>query len=151
MKSKKTKIIGITLVVISVASVLACAGIISYYGNVSENLNDDSFCQDCPEITQEELDADWYWGFIDQKKPGTPDTWIHVGGDSLSAMWVDPNHISDIVCQTCPAITQEELDTGWYYGQLGQKKPGTPDNWLHKGEGTKSAMWFDLNVIPVKP
>ena len=145
------KIIGITLGLISVASIVASAGIMSHNRNASENSNNNSFCEDCPSITQEELAAGWYYGFINQKKPGTPETWIHVGGDSLSAMWVDPNHISDIVSQTCPMITQRELDTGWYYGQLNQKKPGTPDTWLHKGEGTKSAMWFDPKLIPITP
>jgi len=93
MKTKKTKIIGITLVMILVVSIIVCAGIISYYRNVSENLNDDSFCQDCPEISQEELAAGWYWGFIDQKKPGTPDNWLHRGEGTKSAMWFDPNLI----------------------------------------------------------
>lgn len=41
-----------------------------------------------------------------------------------------------------PAITQNNLDEGGYYGSLGQKKPGTPDSWLHGGEGSKSAGWF---------
>lgn len=97
MKSKKTKIIGITLIIISVASILACAGIISYCRDESESPNNNSFCQDCPEISQ------------------------------------------------------EDLAVGWYYGQLNQKKPGTPDTWLHKGEGTRSAMWFDTSLILVKP
>jgi len=40
-----------------------------------------------------------------------------------------------------PEITQEELECGTYYGQYNQKKPGTPDNWVHDGEGTMSATW----------
>ncbi len=147
MITKKTRNIRKKLLIITVVSILACAGIISYYNNISEKPNNSSICQTCSDVTQEEIDTGWYWGFIDQKKPGTADTWIHVSGDSLSAMWVDPNLISDIVCQTCSDITQEEINVGWYYGQLNQKKPGTPDMWLHKGEGTKSAKWFDPSLI----
>ncbi len=94
MKSKKLKIIGITLVTITVASILACAGIISYYGNVSKNPNNGSFCQNCPAITQKDLDAGWYYGQLNQKKSGTPDTWIHKWEGSKSAMWFDPNYNS---------------------------------------------------------
>jgi hypothetical protein len=151
MKTKKTKITGIILLVLSVTFILTGTGILIYYLYVSEDSDYDSFCQDCPPITQEELDAGWYYGFINQKKPGTPDTWIHVGGDSLSARWVDPNLISDIINQSCPPITHEELAAGWYYGELNQKKPGTPDTWLHKGEGTRSAMWFDPYLVLVGP
>jgi hypothetical protein len=147
-KTPNTKIMRIMVLVILISS-LVCAGII-YFCYVSEHFHNDSYCQNCPPITQQELDAGWYYGFINQKKPGTPDTWIHVGGDSLSARWVDPNRISDVINQNCPLITDEELATGWYFGQLNQKKPGTPDTWLHKGEGTRSAMWFDPNLVVVE-
>lgn len=29
-----------------------------------------------PAILQDELQRGWYWGFVDQKKPGTPDAWV---------------------------------------------------------------------------
>jgi len=39
------------------------------------------------------------------------------------------------ICSEIPekvgTIRQKELDQGWYYGQLYQKKIGTPDNWIH--------------------
>ena len=92
-KTKKIKIIGITLTIILVALTIALAGIMGYYKNISENADNDSFCEDCPEITQEELEAGWYWGFIDQKKPGTPDTWLHINEGTRSAMWCDPSLI----------------------------------------------------------
>ena len=95
MKTQKTKLIGMTLVIIAVASVLVCAGIIGYYGYVSENSNNDSFCEDIPAITQEELDAGWYYGFIEQKKPRTPDTWIHILEGTRSARWVDPTTLAE--------------------------------------------------------
>lgn len=44
--------------------------------------------------------------------------------------------------ENAPPITEQEINQGWYYGQLDQKKPGTPETWIHKGEGTRSAMWF---------
>ena len=40
-----------------------------------------------------------------------------------------------------PAITEKELECGSYYGGYNQKKPGTPDDWIHSGEGTRSALW----------
>jgi uncharacterized protein YxeA len=40
-----------------------------------------------------------------------------------------------------PAITQEELSCGAYYGDYNQKKTGTPDNWTNIGKGTKSSVW----------
>jgi len=150
MKIHQTTKNSITLLAISVAFGLTCVGILIYYWNVSDNSNNNSYCYDCPPITQKELNAGWYWGFKNQKKPGTPDTWIHVGGESLSVRWVDPNLISDIINQSCPPITLQELATGWYFGEMNQKKPGTPETWLHKGEGTRSAIWFDPNTIWVK-
>jgi hypothetical protein len=30
----------------------------------------------------------------------------------------------------------------FYYGQLYQKKVGTPDDWIHSGEESRSAGWF---------
>jgi len=61
-----------------------------------------------------------------------------------------PQYTTDCptVCKDIPfskvatEITQAELEQGWYYGTLRQKKPGTPDNWIHSGEGYKSASWF---------
>jgi hypothetical protein len=38
-------------------------------------------------------------------------------------------------------ITEQDLKNGWYYGNLDQMKVGTPVNWIHIGDGTKSAMW----------
>jgi len=90
MSTPNTKIIKIPVLVISVALLLVCAGIISFH-YVSERFHNDSYCQNCPPITQEELDAGWYYGFIDQKKPGTPDTWLHKGEGTRSAMWFDPD------------------------------------------------------------
>ena len=41
-----------------------------------------------------------------------------------------------------PKLSQSTKDAGWYYGQLDQKRPGTPSNWIHNAEETKSAMWI---------
>lgn len=38
-------------------------------------------------------------------------------------------------------ITSADLEKGSYYGELSQKKKGTPDNWIHTLEGSRSAMW----------
>ncbi|MFA5270131.1 MAG: hypothetical protein WC400_00740 [Patescibacteria group bacterium] len=42
-------------------------------------------------------------------------------------------------------ISDEVLGRGWYYGSLSDKKPGTPINWRHGAEGSRSAMWYDPN------
>ena len=39
------------------------------------------------------------------------------------------------------AITDYELEQGWYYGRLEDKKQGTPENWIHGQEGYRSAAW----------
>jgi len=44
---------------------------------------------------------------------------------------------------TVPSFTDYDLEQGWYYGKINQKKPGTPEHWLHVGEGTRSAKWFN--------
>lgn len=50
-----------------------------------------------------------------------------------------PNDLAD----NLPAITEAELAQGWYFGELDQKKPGTPGDWVHSGAGTRSAKWSD--------
>ncbi len=37
-------------------------------------------------------------------------------------------------------------ERGWYYGSKDQKKPGTPDDWVHDAEGTRSACWHKPGV-----
>lgn len=49
---------------------------------------------------------------------------------------------SQEVENTTSNITEQELTQGWYWGSLDQKKPGTPDNWIHSDEGTRSAKWY---------
>lgn len=50
------------------------------------------------------------------------------------------------VQETTLNITQQELERGWYWGNLNQKKPGTPDDWIHELEGTRSACWHKTGV-----
>ncbi len=42
---------------------------------------------DLPEISAAELQRGWYYGDRDQKKPGTPVTWILTNAGTRSAMW----------------------------------------------------------------
>lgn len=53
------------------------------------------------------------------------------------------------ICSEIPEkwveISQEDLEQGRYYGGLNQKKVGTPDDWIHYGEGTRSASWSAPN------
>ena len=44
-------------------------------------------------------------------------------------------------CEGCGAISQQELEQGWYWGNCDQKKPNTPGDWTHSFEGTRSAKW----------
>lgn len=55
-----------------------------------------------PPITQADLDQGWYYGSEDQKKPGTPDSWIFVGKGTRSAAWRKPEDTdtSDFLCPT---------------------------------------------------
>jgi len=48
--------------------------------------------------------------------------------------------------QVIPSITDRELKLGWYWGEKNQKKPDTPDSWVHSLEGTRSACWHDPKV-----
>jgi len=58
------------------------------------------FCKDiysgnAPEISEKELSCGWYYGFEDQKKPGTLDNWTWSEG-GRSSMWRAPDF--DIYC-----------------------------------------------------
>jgi hypothetical protein len=44
-------------------------------------------------------------------------------------------------CALDRTFTEKDLENGWYYGNLDQKKLGTPSNWVHIGDGTRSASW----------
>ena len=52
--------------------------------NTADQIPDNS---DLPKISSAELQRGWYYGDKDQKKPGTPDTWIIVDSGTRSAMW----------------------------------------------------------------
>ncbi|HWR73520.1 MAG TPA: hypothetical protein VN604_10140 [Nitrospirota bacterium] len=49
-------------------------------------------------------------------------------------------------CEQDAGILQQELERGWYYGSLDQKKPGTPGAWVHDFEGARSACWHKPGV-----
>ena len=40
-----------------------------------------------PQIEQFELEAGMYYGFLEQKKKGTPDDWVHILGLTKSSQW----------------------------------------------------------------
>lgn len=44
---------------------------------------------------------------------------------------------------TTPLFTEADREAGWYFASKNQLRAGTPSNWLHRGEGTKSAMWYN--------
>ena len=45
--------------------------------------------------------------------------------------------------QTIPIFDEYDQKQGWYYGNINQRKPSTPEHWLHAREGSRSAMWFN--------
>ena len=78
MKTKS--IIGIGVIVL----ILILAGIViyhKYYFPYSGN---------APPITEKDLECGAYFGFYDQKKPGTPDDWVW-GDAGRSSAWSDPD------------------------------------------------------------
>ncbi|MCF7906482.1 Kazal-type serine protease inhibitor family protein [Patescibacteria group bacterium] len=38
-------------------------------------------------------------------------------------------------------IKEEEIENGYYYGDIAEKKPNTPTTWINIDSGTKNAMW----------
>lgn len=58
----------------------------------------------------------------------------------------NPNLCPKDCQEEIPQITQQELERGWYWGSKDQKKPGTPDDWMHALEGTRSACWHKPEV-----
>ena len=49
--------------------------------------------------------------------------------------------ISTSALETLTPINNCELKEGWYFGSINAKKPGTPDDWYHENEGSRSAKW----------
>ena len=45
-----------------------------------------------------------------------------------------------------PTITTEELNKGWYWGSIDQKKTNTPSDWIYKEAG-RSSCWHKMGVI----
>ncbi|PIS17913.1 hypothetical protein COT54_02200 [Candidatus Collierbacteria bacterium CG09_land_8_20_14_0_10_46_12] len=45
-----------------------------------------------------------------------------------------------------PQISQQDLQQGWYWGDVDQKKPGTPSDWRYSDLG-KSSCWHKPSVI----
>ncbi len=60
----------------------------------------------------------------------------------LSWYFIKHNPSSKITSTSnLPYVTQEDLNKGWYWGQKKDKRPGTPQDWIHILEGTRSAQW----------
>ena len=39
-------------------------------------------------------------------------------------------------------ITEADLEKGMYFGNLIQKRQGTPDDWIHASEGKYNSAWL---------
>jgi hypothetical protein len=46
--------------------------------------------ENTPAITAAELGGGMYYGSLNEKKPGTPPSWLHALGGTRSANWYDP-------------------------------------------------------------
>lgn len=46
-------------------------------------------------------------------------------------------------------ITNDELNNGWYWG--GEKREGTPDDWVLINPETRSAKWVSPKNLTNKP
>jgi hypothetical protein len=57
--------------------------------------------------------------------------------------YISVNHKSDVINSNIPQFSQVDMQQGWYYGYENQKKPGTPPNWKHTGDDTRSSQWYD--------
>lgn len=113
------------------------------------------FCTSVEPVTECELAYGWYWGSLNCKRVGTPDNWYFTLMGTRSAGWYGPVSGQDPeeVCFQEPEeetyyeiepISECELIRGWYYWEdSNSKKPGTPEDWVHANEGTRSAMWSD--------
>jgi hypothetical protein len=53
----------------------------------------------------------------------------------------DAEAISTPASLTQTPINKCEVKQGWYYGSINDKKPGTPNDWFHQNEGSRSAKW----------
>ncbi|OGK08991.1 hypothetical protein A2767_02350 [Candidatus Roizmanbacteria bacterium RIFCSPHIGHO2_01_FULL_35_10] len=61
-----------------------------------------------------------------------------------------PQGCLDKVCSPCSSIpergiSQIQLETGWYWGNINQKLAGTPDDWIFTGAG-KTTCWHKSNI-----
>jgi hypothetical protein len=58
----------------------------------------------------------------------------------------DASGICVKLAEKIPTITSQELDMGWYYGMVDQKKPKTPNNWVYYNGG-RSSCWHKPDVV----
>ncbi len=79
----------------------------------------------------------WYIRSMNAPQPANPESNQQPGA-------------TDNVAQPSPSqFSDADAQTGWYYGQLKDKRPGTPDRWQHQLEGTRGARWYDPAKFPV--
>ncbi len=119
-----------------------------------------------PDISAAELQRGWYYGDREQKKPGTPLTWILVDSGSRSAMWrrlgeslaepepslTEPNttltqlsteqkKIFDYLKENISAIAPEAAESGeWKLSQLAFADPNFVYAVFSAGEQTRRAL-----------
>jgi hypothetical protein len=87
-----------------------------------------------------------WWLDLDIEKEGcSPACVVNTETKEAEINWRCTGAIPPVEAETADFSANDE-EQGWYWGDLDQKKVGTPETWIHKGEGTRSAQWFN----PVK-
>lgn len=63
---------------------------------VDRNPNLEDFSSGIDEFRELENyeDFDCYFGSLNEKRPNTPNTWMHMNEGKRNAMWCSPHHIS---------------------------------------------------------
>lgn len=84
------------------------------------------------------------------KKPRIPGA--HLKASVLGESDADPENDTKKVLDAIeksiaqPAILYQDIERGWYYGSLNEKKLGTPDTWIWVAGGKKS-RWVSPNTM----
>ena len=96
-------------------------------------------------------------GFSGQKYKAVPTVWVKNHGYlysfQLSILESSNKELFDLILSTfkfidqtsTPAITDQELQQGWYWGDSGQKKSGTPLEWVFQEAG-RSSCWHQPGI-----
>jgi putative hemolysin len=71
-----------------------------------------------------------------------------MGGENITKeqMSGDTYMVCVINGEEYTGVNFQEFSQGWYWGDVDQKKPGTPDDWVLSGSGTRSSYWHKPSI-----